>query len=300
MIPESPINQTTQKNSVNYNINFLNENNVSDLSDEDFYQMLQNSSELSEKQIKHLWRLITSNQVNSKVKILFYDFLSFKAPDYLTTEIIKQAKNESGELRHQLLVNLQSIYQKKLEKKDKKYLKEIINFFKELQLTHLDKNDGGIVYRGLATLAPKELQTKKANLINMDKIHVDILRINSDKKNEKAYVVDIINNLNHPDDSLVVTASYRYLTELLINSELSFFSNRSKELFKKHLASKNIINQHESILYTSAYIEFKEALYANSLEEIPALANDYLQSLDSDRQEATYNGFTDFTKRLNH
>ncbi|ARM34944.1 hypothetical protein [Legionella longbeachae] len=286
--------------NINANISSINENNLIELNAENFYQMLQNSSNISKEEIKYLWKLLTSNQVDSKVKILFYDFISFETPDYLTDEIIKQAKNETGESRHKLLVTLQSIYQKSLGKNEETSLKEISNFFKELQLEDLDKNDGGIVYRGLATLAPKHISTKKANLTNMDKIHVDILSLKSDRNNEKKYVQDIIHNLDNPDDSLVVTASYQYFTQLLINSDLSFFSQESKQLFKKHLENKNMINHNQSMLYTSAYLEFKAALNASKAEEIPTLANDYVQLLNPEIQESTFNGFTDFTKGIKH
>jgi hypothetical protein len=52
------------------------------------------------------------------------------------------------------------------------------------------------------------------------------------------------------------------------------------------------------MLYTSAYLEFKAALNARKTEEISVLANDYIQLLDPDIQEATFNGFTDFTKGI--
>ena len=284
---------------MNTNISTINETNLHELNAESFYQMLQNSPNISKEEVRHLWKLLTSNQVDNKVKVLFYDFISFENPDYLTDEIIKQAKNEKGELRHKLLVILQSIYQKNLEKNEETSLKEISNYFKELQLQDLDKNDGGIVYRGLATLAPKHLNTKKANLTNMDKIHVDILSIKNDRANEKKYAQDIIRNLDNPDDALVVTASYQYFTQLLINSDLSFFSQESKQLFKKHLENKSMINHKQSMLYTSAYLEFKAALSASKVEEIPVLANDYIQLLNPEIQEPTFNGFTDFTKGIN-
>lgn len=202
------------------------------------------------------------------------------AYDYLTNEIIKQAKNEKGESRHKLLITLQSIYQNSLERNEKTSFKEIIDYFKELQLQDLDKNDGGIVYRGLATLSPTHFNTKTANLTNMDKIHVAILSLKNDRTNEKKYVHDIIRNLNHPDDALVVTAGYQYLTQLLINSDLSFFSQESKQLFKKYLENQSMINHKQTVLYTSAYLEFKAALNASKTEEIPVLANDYIQLLN--------------------
>ena len=187
-------------------------------------------------------------------------------------------------------MTLQSIYQKNLEKDENPGTQEIIDYFKELQLQDLDKNDGGIVYRGLATLAPEHLETKKANLTNMDNIHVDILSLKSDRTNEMGYVNDIIHNLDHPDDGLVVTASYQYLTQLLINSDLNFFSNESKQLFRAHLDKKNIINPNQSMLYISAYLEFKAALNASKTEEIPTLTYDYVQLLKPNIQEATSTG----------
>lgn len=286
--------------NTNADIDSINENNLNELNAESFYQMLQNSPNISKEEIRYLWKLLTPNQVDNKVKILFYDFISFENPDYLTDEIIKQAKNEKGELRHKLLVTLQSIYQSKLEKNEQTNLKEISNYFKELQLQDLDKNDGGIVYRGLATLAPKHLNTKIANLTNMDKIHVAILSLKNDRINEKQYVHEIIHNLDNPDDALVVTASYQYLTQLLINSDLSFFSQESKQLFKKHLENKSMINHKQSMLYTSAYLEFKAALNASKAEEIHVLANEYIQLLNPEIQESTFNGFTDFTKGIKH
>ena len=52
------------------------------------------------------------------------------------------------------------------------------------------------------------------------------------------------------------------------------------------------------MLYISAYLEFKAALNASKSEEIPGLAYNYMQLLDLDVQEATFNGFTDFTKGI--
>lgn len=303
LIPEHSVNQSPliPTNITNDNIGLINEDNLKELNAEYFYQMLQNSPSISKEEIRYLWKLFTANQVDRKVKILFYDFISFENPDYLTNEIIKQAKNERGESRHKLLVILQAIYQNSLEKNQKTGLDEIINYFKELQLQDLNKNDAGIVYRGLATLAPKHLKSKKANLTNMDKIHVDILILKSDRANEIKYVQDIIHNLDSPDDGLVITASYQYLTQLLINSDLNFISNESKQLFKKHLENKSMINHKQSMLYTSAYLEFKAALNASKSEEIPVLANDYIQLLNPEIQESTFNGFTDFTKGIkNH
>lgn len=297
--PKIAINPSTlvSPNIINDNINSINEDNLKDLNFENFYQILQNSPSISREQIKYLWKLFTSNYVDNKVKMLFFDFISFENPNYLTNEIIKQARNEKGELKHKLLVTLQSIYQKSLEKNDTACLKEIINYFKELQLQDLSKNDGGIVYRGIATLAPKYLDLKKANLTCMDKIHVNIMSLKSDRANEMKYVADIIHNLDYPDDGLVVTASYQYLTQLLIDSNLNFFSNESKQLFRDNLNQKSIINRTQSILYNSAYIEFKATLNATKSEEIPGLIYEYMGFLAPDIQEATFNGFTDFTKK---
>lgn len=295
-IPEQHDKHPIAQNILNNNIESINENNLKQLNGANFYQILQNSPTISEEQIKYLWSLFTSNDVDKNVKILFYDFIAFEAPDYLTSEVIKQAKNERGELRHKLLVILQSIYQSKLEKHNKTNLSEIIDYFKALQLQDLDKNDGGIVYRGLAILTQEHLETRKANLINMDKIHVNILNLKRNRTNETEYVKDIIFNLDHPDDNLVITASYQYLTQLLINTDLNLFSNESKLLFKMHLDSKSVINHKQPMLYTSAYIEFKAALNSNKTEEIPILANLYMQALDPEIQKATFYGFTDFTK----
>lgn len=287
-------NKTSQQDLVssikNVNIRSINKDNLKDLNTEVFYQMLQNSFDISKEEIKYLWQLFTSNEVDSQVKILFFDFISFENPNYLTDEIIKQAKNETGEARHTLLVTLQSIYQTGLEKNEANGLKEISEYFKELQLQDLDKNDGGIVYRGLATLTPKNLNTKRANLTNMDKIHVAILSLKKDRIHEKKYVYDIIHNLDNPDDTLVVTASYQYFTELLVNSDLTFFSQESKQLFKNHLENKNLISHEQSMLYTSAYLEFKAALNASKVEEIPMLANNYIQFLNPEIQESAFNG----------
>lgn len=277
-------------------INSIDENTIKELDDEKFYQILQNSPNISNEQLSNLWALFLVNEVDEKVKILFYDFLSFQNPDYLTSEIIKQAKKENGEPKHKLLVTLQSIYQKGLEKNDKTRLKEIISYFKELQHQDLDKNDGGIVYRALATLTSINLETKTANLINMDKIHVNILNIKNDRSHEMEYVKNIISNLEAPDDNLVVTASYKYITQLLINTELKFLTSESKQLFIIHLENTKMINRTQSILFTPAYIEFKAALNATTLEEIPYLTKDYVKLLDPSIQEATFYGFTDFTK----
>ena len=185
----------------------------------------------------------------------------------MISEIIQQAKNEHGEVRHKLLITLQSIYQKKLSENKKTDVKEITDYFKALQHENLDKNDGGIIYRGLATLAPEQIKNQDLNLTNMDKIHVSILRLNSDRINEIGHVRNIIFQLEHPDDSLVVTASYQYLTQL-INNNLNFFSKESRLLFKEHLDKKSALNKNQSMsyapnnasIYTSSYFDFKSAL----------------------------------------
>lgn len=97
-----------------------------------------------------------------------------------------------------------------------------------------------------------------------------------------------------------LTASYQYLTQLLINNDLSFFSQESKQLFKQDLENTSMINHQQSMLYTSAYLEFKAALNASKAEEIPVLANDYIQLLNPEIPESTFNGFTDFTKGIKH
>ena len=270
---------------------------MKELTFEDFYQALQNSSSMSKEQIISLWKMITLNEVSDEIKLLFYDFIAFEKPSYLIDKIILQSKKEKGDLRHKLLVTLQAIYQNKLEKNEKRELNKIVTYFKELQLQDLDKNDGGIVYRGIATLAPKSLDMRKANLTNMDKIHVNILSLTNDRSNESKYVENIINNLDHPDDRLVVTASYQYFTELLINSDLKFFSNNSKQLFKKHLDKKSTFDKNQSLLYTPAYIEFKAALNAITSDEIPTLVYNYSQKINPNNQTAISYGFSEFTKK---
>ena len=69
----------------------------------------------------------------------------------------------------------------------------------------------------------------------MDKIHINIININNDQYNEIKYVKNIISNLEKPDDNLVVTASYKFFIDILLNSDLKFFSKKSKHLFLKHL-----------------------------------------------------------------
>ncbi|PJD93222.1 MAG: hypothetical protein CK424_03275 [Legionella sp.] len=171
-----------------------------------------------------------------------------------------------------------------------------MNYFQTLQSQTLDKNDGGIVYRGLATLAPQHIDTAQVNLTNMDKIHVDLLNLKHDRAHEIRYVQDMIHHLDHPDDSLVVTASYQYLTQLLIGSDLHFFSKKSKLLFKEHLDRKSLINHHQSMLYASAYLEFKAALNAKKPDDIPLLTKSYIQDLDPDLQEPAFNGLMGITK----
>ena len=285
LVPENYNNQLTLENPpiTNDNLDSINENNLKDLTEKNLYNMFINSPNISKEKICYLWKLFTSNEVNNDVKILFYDFISSENIDYLTNEIVKQAKLENGKARHKLLVALQFIYQKSLGEKQNTDLKEITDYFKELQLLDLDKDDGGIVYRGLASLAPEYIiDTKKANLITMDKIHVDIFLIESNRSNEIYYVNNIIYNLDHPDDRLVVTATYQYLTQLLINSNLNFFSNESKQLFREYLDKKNMIDHNQSIVYTSAYVEFKAALNAKKSKEIPKLTSEYLKLLHPD------------------
>lgn len=43
----------------------------------------------------------------------------------------------------------------------------------------------------------------------------------------------------------------------------------------------------------------KAALNASKVEEIPVLANDYIQLLNPEIQEPTFNSFIDFTKGIN-
>ncbi len=298
LMPQQSIHQDplTHRSTIEDSISSINENTLKNLDAASFYQMLQNSPYISEEQMKYLWTLFTENHVNHHIKILFYDFISFENPTYLTHNIIKQAKKERGELRHKLLVILQFIYQNSWEQNGTTGVDDIIDYFKELQHQDLDKNDAGIVYRGLATLAPNHLEAKKINVTNMDKIHVDILKLKNDRTHEIDYVKDMIENLEHPDDGLVVTASYQYLAQLLVHTDLSFFSNKSKQLFKEHLDHQNLANHHQSMLYTSAYIELKATLNARTTKEIPRLTHQYMQMLAPDIQEVAAHGFTDVTK----
>lgn len=296
LIPESYKDRSLTQSITNETIDSINENNLKDLSAELFYTMLENSEPITSDQIDRLWNLFSSNEVNTQVKILFYNSIVSQQIYYLTNDIINRAKNEHGEVRHQLLMMLEKIYQHNSDKNNSYEFQSIINYFKELQFEKLNKDDGGIVYRGLATLSPTQIDTKKSNLINMDKIHVDVFQIKSDPSNETKYVNDIIYNLDNPDDSLVITATYQYLTLLLINSDLNIFSSKSKELFKNHLNHKSIMERNQTMTYPSAYIEFKAALNAKNKEEIPLLANKYMQSLDVDMRKIIPYGFSDFTQ----
>lgn len=295
-LPEHTINPSVSQNETNETMDSINENNIKELTNDNFNVILQNTKHISKEQIIYLWKLFTSNEIDNGIKVLFFDFISFEAPDYLTSNIIKQAKSENGEVRHKLLVALQSIYQSKLKNSETTNLKEIISYFRELQLQNLSKNDAGIVYRGIVTLAPKYLDYKRANLTNMDKIHVDILSMRGHSSKELEYVKDIICNLDHPDDNLVITASYQYLTQLLIKSDLNFFSNESKELFKEHINSRPLISYNESMVYTSAIIEFKATLNASKIDEIPTLVYNYLQLIEPESRKSAFFGFTDFTR----
>ena len=218
----------------------------------------------------------------------------------LTNDIIQRAKNEHGKARHQLLLMLQTIYQNKWNDKNAPESQAIINYFKEIQHDNLNKDDAGIIYRAMATLAPHDIRKGNLNLTHIDKIHVDIFSLKSDRVNELKYVQDIISNLDNPKDSLLRTASYKYLTELLINTDLKLFSDEGKELFKEHLSHKKMIDRTQSMLYTSAYIEFKATLNAKSLNDIPRLTTLYMKSLDEDIKQFTPYGFSDFTKNKLH
>ncbi len=300
LVPERFNNSDYNQKTTNDTIDSINQDNITALDSKKFYEILQNSDRVSEKEINYLWKLIINNPVNDDVKILFYNFILFENPKYLLNEIIQQAKKEKGNARNRLLLIIQRIYQEQLLKKDSSDLNSIIDYFKVLQDEQLNKDDAGIVYRALATLAPKEISIKKQKLITMDKIHVALLLIKSDSANEHKYTQEIINNLEHPDDSLVITASYQYLTLLLINTELNYLSSESKNLFKKYLSKKKMIDRTQSILYTSAYIEFKAALYADNVSEISELSNKYSQTLNLEMKQIIPYGFSDFTqKQLN-
>ena len=300
LIPERYKDRNLEQKITNESIDSINENNIKTLDSKTFYQNLQNTEHVSEQQINYLWKLINNNPVNNDVKILFYNFILFENPKYLLNEIILQAKKEKDETRNRLLLIIQRIYQEQLRKNDSTNFNSIINYFKELQKEQLTKDDAGIVYRALATLAPKDIQMKNQKLITMDKIHIDLLLIKSNPENQNKYVQDIINNLEHPDDSLVVTATYQYLTLLLIDSDLKFFSQTSKRLFKKYLNKKKIIDNTQCIMYPSAYIEFKALLNANSTIEISQLTNEYMNSLNPEMKQIIPYGFSDFTqKQLN-
>jgi hypothetical protein len=296
LIPERYLEPLSTEYSINETIDSINEDSIKTINSTNLYQMLQNTQQITKEQITNLWNLISSNDVDDSLKILFYNFMIFENPEYLIEDIINQSKKEKGETRNRLLLVIQSIYQEKLSKKDDSGLDPIINYFNELQNESLNKEDSGIIYRALAVLSPNKINNNKKNLINMDKIHIDIFRINHDHNNESKYVKDIIENLDHPDDRLLVTATYKYLTELLINSDLKLFSEDSKTLFKKHLADKKMIDYNQSMIYTSAFVEFKAALNAKNKEEIPELSNSYIKSLDNDTKKIVPFGFSSFTQ----
>lgn len=299
-VPERYVERQSSISLTNNTIDSITENNLKELNSILFYQLLQNSEDITNDQITRLWNLFESKEMDNQVKIIFYNFLSTQEVSHLTEEVINRAKNESGNVRHQLLLILQSIYQNGVNDTNKSNLEAITAYFNELQDENLNKDDAGIVYRGVATLSPKNIRSEKQNLINMDKIHVDLFSLKADRDNELNYVNDIIDNLDHPDDSLLVTATYKYLTELLINSDLKLFSDEGKELFKRHLTRHKMTETGQSMIYTSAFIEFKAALNAKNKDEIPALTIKYMKSLNSDMQQTTPYGFSDFTqKKLN-
>lgn len=290
--PTETEHQVVQTDSIDK----INANNLKDLDSEKLYRLLEGSPNLSEDQIKSLWRVFTSNGVDENTKILFYDYISFETPRYLTNEIIQQTRKENGEARHRLLVVLQSIYQQRSGDNKKSEQQGIVNLFKELRAKNLGKGDAGIVYRGLAALTDGQIETDQANMTNMDRIHVHIINMRKNRANQRERVKGIIRNLENPDDNLVVTAGYKYLTELLVKSNLSLFTAESKQLFKDHLERRNMITDNQSMLYTSAYIEFKAALNASKTEQIPKLASNYLQQLEPELQKMTLYGFTESTK----
>jgi len=190
----------------------------------------------------------------------------------------------------------QSIYQANSTLHSTNHLKVIGEFFYELKGQKMNKEDGGIVYRGLAALTSYKMDVEHADLINMDKIHVALMQMKKHRHQETQYVNTIISNLESPDDNLMLTASYQYLTQLLLTSDLKFFSEESKQLFLHHLAKKNLKDDSQSILYTPAYIEFKAALQASEKEEVPVLASQLLQSLTPDERASVPYGFSDFTR----
>ena len=296
LVPEDNVENLETPKLTNDDISSISIDNILSLKADVFYQLLQNSENVTREQIINLWSLITSSNVDEEVTLLFYNFIMFYNPDYLILDIIKQARKESGKVRNMLLVLLQHIYQTKLGNNDEEGLGEIAEYFKQLQKEKLSKDDAGIVYRGVATLIKKPVKTKKVDMINMDKIHVDIFSLNNDRANELKYLADIIDNLNNPDDSIVITATYEYLTELLINSDLKIFSEEGKRLFKSHLAKKSMIDNTQTMFYTSAYIEFKAALNAKNKEEIPRLAQRYIKSLDENMRKVIPYGFSSFTQ----
>lgn len=277
-------------------INFLNSSNIANLTPGEFYHILQNAGHLSKEQLSNLWEMFTTNDVNLEVKILFYDFIVFEDINFLIKKIIHQAKNESGKLRHKLLVLIEAIYQNKLKNQDNEFIEDIVKFFEEIQHQDLDKDDGGIVYRALATLTSQSFNADNIKLTNMDKIHVSIFSMENNRDSESKHVKEIIHQLNNPDDSLVVTATYQYLTQLLINSNLKFFSNNSKDLLRKHLERNPLWKNDEALTYTSSYIEFKAALNAKNVDEIPHLIQEHIASLGITNPNPILYGLSDLTK----
>lgn len=296
LIPERYKDHPVMQVTTNDTVDWVSESNLKELNADLFYQLLQNTPDITRDQINRLWKLFASNEVGDQVKVLFYNYMVAQDMSHLTDDIIQRAKTEHGVARHQLLLMLQTIYQGKWNDKNASETQSIINYFKELQHEELDKEDAGIIFRAMATLAPQDMRKDNLNLIHIDKIHVDIFRLKSDPENELSYVKDIIANLDDPNDSLLRTASYKYLTELLINSDLKLFSDAGKELFRTYLGQKKMMDHTQSMLYTSAYVEFKAALNAKSLNDIPELATSYMKSLDEDTRQVTPYGFSDFTK----
>lgn len=282
------------QNMTNENLGSIDKNRLKNLDTKTLYQMIVNTTDLTEEQIRNLFSLFSSSKVDDQLKIYFYDYLSFQKPIYLTHEIIRQSKKEKGQVRYQLLAVLQSIYQHNENQKHD----EILAHFKELKSEKLSQDEAGIVYRGIATLSSGVVNTKNANLMNVDKIHIDISSLTKDPKNETKYVKDIIHNLDNPDDRLVVTATYEYLTQLLIASDLKGLSKNSKKLFLEHLNRNGMNRRNQSQVYSSAYIEFKAALKAKDKSEIPHVAKKLMISLDSEEKESVPYGFSDYTKNL--
>jgi len=75
------------------------------------------------------------------------------------------------------LSSIVTIYQANSTHHSSNHLKAIGDFFYELKGQALSKEDGDIVYRGLAALTPYKLDVKHADLINMDKIHVALMQM---------------------------------------------------------------------------------------------------------------------------